>query len=163
MSFIGSNLGATICYGAAALTAFGLATASKAAPLQKTAMILLGSWAVSNILFGTMAPPRLLTANAVMDLCGLWLCLHALKGDEHRNSRFFLSMTYVAMLTCHVGWLLFNNTTFGSYFATINFLFAIQLLLSGGGSINVIAANIRLDRMRRDLDHWHASGHSRHK
>lgn len=125
-----------------------LAWASGLVALQKLWWyVLVPSWALSNLFSSHSLPPWLMTFNASVDIVLMGVSMLVLSGHGHRNTLFLICLTYIAMLTSHVGWLahwsLVHPASNYYYQACLNILTALQLMIIGGRCVPLAYDRLR--------------------
>lgn len=132
-------------YGLAALVTAGIAWRSGRVCVQKVAIMLGMSWAVSNVLFTFLDPPSLIAANTVADVIMLTAFYFVMR--QHAFRRIVYMSIYTVMIAFHAGVMLANPDSFYSYYVAQNVLFAAALAYTGGTGIVGILERRSPDRI----------------
>jgi hypothetical protein len=150
----------TLCFAIAVILNGAVALLSASRGLQKVSIMLLASFAVSELLSNVTDPPLRMALYAMADLTGLILMLSII--TKHPRARILLwpfSGLYMGMLCLHVAVLANDTPSLYAYYVGLNILFGMQLMVSTGAGIGTVIENVKsghsVSLLDRRLSHRH--------
>lgn len=114
----------------AVLVVNALAFLSKRVCIQKAALLLGLSYAVSNYIYSALSPPQLIAANTAADFTLMVMFYFIM--SEHKVRRFVYMSILTCMITVHLAVMLARPDGFYLYYAAQNVLFLVALVYTGG-------------------------------
>ncbi len=133
----------SVIYGLSAVSVCLVTWLSREAATQKLSLILLASWAVSNVIHRYTHPPDALMLNAILDMTLMAMAITVIKTHQGSDWLLFpMCVLFLAMLCFHVVWLRSNHPPYYDYNLSLNLLFAAQLLLVGGRGAFVLVGRL---------------------